>query len=80
MKEMTIKLSDFETVKKFCKMAGECPFDIDIFYNHVVIDAKSILGVMSLDFSRTLHVRMYGEDETFEAFCGKLHGAAEAVA
>ena len=79
MKEITIKLPDFETVKKFCKMAGECPFDIDIFYNHVVIDAKSILGVMSLDFSRTLHVRMYGEDACFEAFCDKLH-SEEAVA
>lgn len=80
MKEITIKLPNFEAAKQFCRMAGDCPFDIDIYYNRMIIDAKSILGVLSLDFSKTLHVRLYGENEKFEAYCEALHNAAEAVA
>ena len=34
-----------EEVKDFVNKASQCDFDIDIFYNHFIIDAKSILGV-----------------------------------
>ena len=36
---------------------------MDIFYNRVVVDAKSILGVMSLDLTKTLTVKYCKEDE-----------------
>ena len=80
MKEITIRIPDVETAKQFCRMAGACPFDIDVLYNRVLIDAKSILGVLSLDLSRVLNVRMYGEDKNFTALCEKLHKLAEKVA
>ena len=38
-------------------------YDVDIFYNRVVVDAKSILGVMSLDLTKTLTVKYCKEDE-----------------
>ena len=34
--------------------AGKCDFDIDVFYNRIIIDAKSILGVLSMDLTRVL--------------------------
>ena len=80
MKVMEIRIPDVETAKQFCRLAGNCPFDIDVFYNRIVIDAKSILGVLSLDFNRVLNVRMYGENAEFEAFCGKLHELVAEVA
>lgn len=80
MKEITIRIPDIETAKQFCRMAGECPFDVDVFYNRVIIDAKSILGVLSLDLSRVLTVKLYGENENFEALCDKLHALATKVA
>lgn len=80
MKEITIRIPDAEAAKQFCRIAGTCPFDIDLYYNRAVVDAKSILGVLSMGFSKTLHVRMYGENTTFEAYCQKLHEQAEAVA
>ena len=53
-------------VDEFVKAAGQCDFDVDVFYNRVIIDAKSILGVLSLDLIQTLTVR-YGENnELFE--------------
>ena len=51
--------------------ASKCDFDIDIFYNRVVIDAKSILGVLSMDLTRVLTVRCNGQDERFNNFLNK---------
>lgn len=63
--ELKIKLSGIQEVKEFVTAAEKCDFDIDIFYNRVVIDAKSILGVLSMDLSRVLTVRCYGVDKEF---------------
>ncbi|MEG0566152.1 MAG: HPr family phosphocarrier protein, partial [Hungatella sp.] len=41
---------------------------IDVFYNRVIIDAKSILGVLSLDLTQVLTVEFNGTNEDFEAF------------
>lgn len=64
--DMRIKLNGIQDVKEFVTAAGKCDFDIDIFYNRVVIDAKSILGVLSMDLNRVLTVRCYGTDEEFQ--------------
>lgn len=62
-----IKLSAAEDVKEFVRAAEQCDFDIDVFYNRIIIDAKSILGVLSLDLSRTLTVRYAEKDSRFES-------------
>ena len=61
MTERQIKLSQTEDVKNFVRAASKCNFDIDVF----VVDAKSILGVFSLDLNRTLTVRCNGSDDKF---------------
>ena len=53
-------------VKDFVEAASRCNFDIDIFYNRYVVDAKSILGVYGLDLTKTLTVRYDGYDPNFE--------------
>lgn len=42
MKEMKIKLG-VDDVRDFVKAAAECDFDVDVNYNRVLVDAKSIL-------------------------------------
>ena len=60
-----IKLNADSAIE-FVAAAEKCDFDIDVFYNSIVIDAKSIIGVLSMDLSNVLTVR-YGEmDEVFE--------------
>lgn len=68
VKERKIKLSNFTDARSFVLAATGCDFDVDVFYNRVIIDAKSILGVLSLDLSNILTVRFYGEDMKFESF------------
>lgn len=60
-----IKLS-VNDVKEFVRAAEQCTFDIDVFYNRVIIDAKSILGVLSLDLTKILTVQYAGKDSQFE--------------
>lgn len=47
MKEKKIMLPTIAEAKRFVEEATRCDFDIDVFYNRVTIDAKSILGVLS---------------------------------
>lgn len=64
--ERKIKLRPDE-VKGFVAAASQCDFDIDISYNRYVVDAKSIVGVLGLDFSQMLTIRYCGYNEAFEA-------------
>lgn len=68
MVQRQIKLNETGDVKEFVSEASECEFDIDVFYNRVIIDAKSILGVLSMDLTRVLTVRCNGYDERFNRF------------
>ncbi len=63
--ERRIRLTP-EEVQHFVSVASKCDFDIDIAYNRYVVDAKSFLGVYSLDFSKTLTVKYDGYNEGLE--------------
>lgn len=75
MCEKKIKLP-MDEAREFVSTASKCDFDINVFYNRVIIDAKSILGVLGLDFNQTLTVQYAGENDAFEnlihryAVCG----------
>lgn len=60
-----IKLSP-EDVQHFVSVTSKCDFDIDIFYNSYVIDAKSFLGVYGLDLRNVLSVSYDGYHEELE--------------
>ena len=55
----TIKINDVEAAKKLVCAAVRCPFDIDIVSKgKIFIDAKSILGVLSLDVKNLWNLNM----------------------
>jgi len=72
MQERKIKLSGMKEVSEFVRTAGKCDFDIDVFYNHVYVDGKSILGILGLDLARVLTVRYNGTDPEFEQMLDKF--------
>ncbi len=71
MNEKVIKLSDADEVCDFVRAAGMCDFDIDISDQRMVIDAKSILGVMGLGVQKELTVKYGGENVSFENVLNK---------
>lgn len=79
MKQRKIKLSTIAEAKDFVSRAVACDFDINIFYNRVIIDAKSILGVLSLDLTKVLTVEYSGENRKFEEFLNE-NDAAKKIA
>lgn len=71
MIERKIKMTPAD-VADFVNEASKCDFDIDISYNHYVVDAKSILGVMGLDFRSTLTLQYAGHNDEFESYVSGL--------
>lgn len=61
-----------EEVKKFVAVASKCDFDIDIYYNRYIVDAKSILGVYGLDLTKILTVRYDGYNADLENYLASL--------
>ncbi|MDY3016454.1 HPr family phosphocarrier protein [Blautia sp.] len=72
MNEHQIMLNATEDVQEFVNAASKCDFDIDIFYNRIIIDAKSLLGILSMDLTRQLTVRCYGENPHFNKVIEKF--------
>lgn len=65
MYERKVRFKTIDNVKIFCQEAGRIPCDIDIIteYRHIV-DAKSIMGIFSLDLSKPVTVKAISEDKT----------------
>ena len=62
MKTAMIKLSLVENVNKFVNIVSHYPFDMDLRAGRHVVDAKSILGIFSLDLSRPISLEIYSDD------------------
>lgn len=62
MKSVDIKLSLAENVKTFVNIVGRYPYDIDLRAGRHVVDAKSILGIFSLDLSKPITMEVYSDD------------------
>lgn len=62
MCKVRILLNEVDSVKEFCRLASEQPFDIDIVSGRFIIDAKSLLGLFSLDLSKPVECVVHAED------------------
>lgn len=62
MKEINILLSSINDVKKFVNVVSKYDFDVDLTSERYVVDAKSIMGIFSLDLSKPIKVEVYSED------------------
>ena len=72
MTQSKIKLNATEEVQEFVNAATKCDFDIDIYYNRFLIDAKSILGILSMDLTKVLTVECHGESKEFDRILKKF--------
>ena len=62
MKSVMIRLSRVENVNKFVNIVSRYPFEMDLRAGRHVVDAKSILGIFSLDLSRPITLEIYSDD------------------
>jgi len=62
VKSVMIRLSLVENVNKFVNIVSRYPFEMDLRAGRHVVDAKSILGIFSLDLSRPITLDIYNDD------------------
>ncbi|MBR6720459.1 MAG: HPr family phosphocarrier protein [Clostridia bacterium] len=62
MKSFNIALNSILDVKEFVNIVNKCPYDIDLASSRYVVDAKSIMGIFSLDLSKPIKVTVHSED------------------
>lgn len=56
MLEKTIILKDFAAVKKFVDIANQLDCEVELLSGKYVVNAKSIMGIFSLDLTKPLVV------------------------
>ena len=57
-----IKLSTIADVQFFVNTIMRFPFDIDLVSGRYIVDAKSIMGIYSLDLNSEIELRAHTED------------------
>ena len=62
MKSVPIKLSFAEEVKEFVNAVNRYPYEMDLRAGRHVVDAKSILGIFSLDLSKPIALEIYSDE------------------
>ncbi|MDO4301104.1 MAG: HPr family phosphocarrier protein [Clostridia bacterium] len=66
MKSLNIKLDSIDKVKDFVNVINTFDGDFDLASNRYVVDAKSIMGIFSLDVSTVLRLDVH-DDSEFDA-------------
>ena len=72
MTEFYVSLHSINDVKQFVTSASMMRVDIDVISGRYTVDAKSILGLCSLDLEKPVLVRVYGEDADGQSFRGAV--------
>ncbi|MCD8119255.1 MAG: HPr family phosphocarrier protein [Lachnospiraceae bacterium] len=70
MKTVSICLNSIDKVKSFVNEVTKFDTDFDLVSGRYVIDAKSIMGIFSLDLSKPIELNVHAEqdvDEILEA-------------
>mgnify|MGYP003222555452 CR=1 FL=1 len=62
MKTVQISLNSIDKVKSFVNAITQFNFDFDLISGRYVIDAKSIMGIFSLDLSKPIGLAIHAGD------------------
>ncbi len=63
MKSVKISLNSIDKVKSFVNEIAKFDSDFDLVSGRYVIDAKSIMGIFSLDLSKPITLNIHAEDD-----------------
>ena len=67
MKEAKIFLGTIERVKDFVNAVTRLDCDVDIVSGRYVIDAKSIMGIFSLDLSKPIDLNIHADGAALDS-------------
>ena len=67
MKTVRISLNSIDKVKSFVNDLAKFDVDFDLVSGRYVIDAKSIMGIFSLDLSKPINLNIHAEGSTLDS-------------
>jgi phosphotransferase system HPr-like phosphotransfer protein len=67
MKTLKISLNSIDKVKAFVNEISKFECDFDLVSGRYVIDAKSIMGIFSLDLSKPINLNIHAEGAALES-------------
>ena len=62
MKKTMVMLDSISAVKKFVNIVTAYDFDVDLASGRYAVDAKSIMGIFSLDLSKPIQLTAHTDD------------------
>lgn len=62
MKTVQISLNSIDKVKSFVNAITKFDYDFDLVSGRYVIDAKSIMGIFSLDLSKPIELNIHASE------------------
>ncbi len=67
-----IKLNTINEVKEFVNIVLQCPYDVDLVSGRYIIDAKSLMGIFSLDLTRPIDLEADIDSDDVEELLKKI--------
>lgn len=61
MQKITLMLDSIDRVKSFVELVSRYPFEIDLISGRYTVNAKSIMGIFSLDLSQPVTLAVHEE-------------------
>ena len=62
MKTLEVTLGSINDVKDFVNAVTKYSFDVDLSSGRYMVDAKSIMGIFSLDLSKNLQLNIHNDE------------------
>ena len=62
MSEMKITFKNPEEILDFVNTVSKYDFDMDLKKGRIVVDAKTLLGIMHLGINNIIELQVYGDD------------------
>lgn len=66
MYETMIELNAINDVKEFVNTVMLFDYDVDLVSGRYAVDAKSIMGIFSLDLSKPINLNIHGDEDNAE--------------
>lgn len=63
MKTLNIMINSINDVKDFVNIVSKYDFDVDLTSGRYVVDAKSIMGIFSLDISKPIELNIHADEK-----------------
>ena len=65
-RQVKISLNSIDKVKSFVNEITKYDYDFDLVSGRYVIDAKSIMGIFSLDLSKSIDLNIHADDNEID--------------